>query len=67
MIQYLVYQGASLFLTTKDGDTPIEILAEDYRAQKENKNDTESTSQLVACLDYLQGKQCRRLVFHNII
>ena len=56
MIKYLVHQGASLFLTTKDGDTPIEILVEDYKTQKENKEDSERTSQLVACLDYLQGK-----------
>ena len=56
MIKYLVHQGASLFLTTKDGDTPIEIIMEDYKAQKENNNDSERTSQLVACLEYLQGK-----------
>ena len=62
MIKYLVNQGASLFLTTKDGDAPTEILAQDYKAQKENKSDSESTSQLVACMDYLQGKS-RRLPY----
>ena len=64
MIKYLVHEGASLFLTTKDGDTPIEILAEDYKAQRESKNDSESSSHLVSCLDYLQGKS-KKVLFHS--
>lgn len=44
-------------MTTKDGDTPLEILAEDYKTQqKEDRSDSEKTGPLIACFHYLQGK-----------
>ena len=60
MIRYLVHQGASLFMMTKDGDTSLKIITEDYKSQKEEDKDSEKASQLVACLHYLAGK-IRRL------
>ena len=41
---------------TKDGDTPLKIIAEEYKSQKEEARDSEMTGQLVACLHYLIGK-----------
>ena len=64
---------------TKDGDTPLKIIAEEYKSQKEEDKDTEKASQLVACLHYLAG-MCKTLnvnlgkliakvkkLFHNAI
>ena len=56
MIRFLVHQGASLFMITNDGDTPLKIIAEEYKSQKEEDKDTEKASQLIACLHYLAGK-----------
>ena len=56
MVRFLVQQGASLFMMTKDGDTPLKIIAEEYKSQKEeDKDSSEKASQLVACLHHLAG------------
>ena len=62
MIRFLVQQGASLFMMTKDGDTPLKIIAEEYKSQKEEDKDSERASQLVACLHHLAGKTRRILM-----
>ena len=44
-MQYLVEHGASLFLTTKDGNTPLEVAEEEGEAAN--------------CIQYLKGnKEC---------
>ena len=60
--RYLVENGASLFLTTKDGDTPLKIGTEEYEIQRGNmstdgvEKGEESDCQATAeCLHYLMG------------
>lgn len=58
MMEYLLCQGASLYLTTKDGDTPLNIIMEDYKTVKGEEKDVDQnskSSQLLACLNYLSG------------
>ena len=54
MIRYLIGHGASLFLKTREGETPAKIGMEEYRLQQESQggrtNDT-----TVECLKYLTG------------
>lgn len=49
-------------MMTKDGDTPLKIIAEEYKSQKEEDKDTEKASQLVACLHYLAGKSTKTIL-----
>ena len=55
MLKFLVHQGASLFVATHDGDTPLKILVEDHKMISKEEKDSEKTSQLEACLQYLTG------------
>ena len=56
MIKYLLYQGASLYLTTKDGDTPLKIAMEDFKTMKDQEKDKDQNKRLLACLHYLSGQ-----------
>ncbi len=53
MIHYLIDNGASLFLTTQDGETPLKIAIEEYEVQGEGKQ--EGSQMAVECLHYLIG------------
>ncbi len=57
MVQYLVENGGSLFMTTKDGDTPLKIAAEESEVQILGKDGEKETNQAaIECLHYLMGK-----------
>lgn len=57
MTQYLIENGGSLFMTTKDGDTPLKIAAEESEVQRQGKNDEKEANQTaIECLHYLMGK-----------
>jgi hypothetical protein len=61
--RYLVEHGASLFLATKDGDTPLHIAEEECKLVKAGQQERESGEDrgtletAVQCLDYLKGTQ----------
>lgn len=64
--RYLVEHGASLFLTTKEGDTPLHIAEEEHKLVRMGQQDGGSTGQdgtleaATKCLDYLKGMWCGR-------
>ena len=47
-----------MFVATHDGDTPLKILVEDHKMISKEEKDSEKTSQLEACLQYLTGRMC---------
>ncbi len=55
MIHYLIDNGASLFLTTQDGETPLKIAIEEYEVQSQGEGKQEGSQTAVECLHYLIG------------
>ncbi len=56
MIHYLIDNGASLFLTTQDEETPLKIAVEEYKVQSQGEGKQEGSQMAVECLHYLMGK-----------
>lgn len=50
-------------MMTKDGDTPLRIIAEEYKSQKEEDKDMERASRVTTCLHYLAGKRTKLYVY----
>ena len=55
MIRYLIGHGASLFLETTEGETPVKIGMEEYRLQQESQAG-KTNEATVECLKYLTGE-----------
>ena len=55
MIRYLIGHGASLFLETTEGETPVKIGMEEYRLQQESQGG-KTNEATVECLKYLTGE-----------
>jgi len=61
MISYLVESGSSLFLSTQDGDTPLQIALEEYEGQKNKQTSSDGEGENTAtaateCWMYLSGR-----------
>lgn len=54
MLQYLVSNGASLFLLTREGESPLKIGWEEYQHQQ--KTGDRASTVLEQCIEYLMGK-----------
>ena len=58
VIRYLLEHGASLFLMTRDGDTPLAIAQEELKLVKaEQQSSADVLTSATKCLEYLQGQQ----------
>ena len=65
IVRYLVEHGASMFLATRDGDTPLNIAQEEHKLLKEEEAGSQShTLEMAArCLEYLKSKHC---IYHDM-
>ena len=54
MLQYLLENGASLFLEAREGETPLRIGMEEYRLQQEAQGYTNPATE--ECLKCLMGE-----------
>ena len=52
--------GASLYLSTKDGDTPLNIAQEEYKLW-DGQSNSENLHAATECLQYLKGVNTYRL------
>lgn len=58
VIRYLIEHGASLFLMTSDGDTPLAIAQEELKLVKaQQPSDADVLTSAAECLKSLQGQQ----------
>ena len=53
LVKYLVEHGASLFLVTSDGDTPLGVATKDHTEQDDDNDDEEDVD---SCFKYLTGR-----------
>ena len=54
MLRYLISNGASLFLLTREGESPLKIGLEEYQLQQ--KTGDRASTVLEQCIEYLMGK-----------
>lgn len=57
VIRYLVQHGASLFLRTRDGDTPLNIAQEEHKllGVEQGAGLDDNLKAATECLEYLRG------------
>ena len=70
IVRYLVEHGASMFLATRDGDTPYNIAQEEHKLLLEEGEESQNSNTLLSaakCLEYLRGERStlqRRWMVH---